>query len=82
MVMTKKILIMGLRATATAAGIHSWLSGFGAVGKVDLVRDGEATAPLAVIEMDITDGQAALIVSRIQRYWHDGALISACLLVH
>jgi len=78
----KKILLMGLSATATEAGIRSWLSGFGAVRKVDLVREGDATAPVAVIEMDITDGQAFLIVSRISSYWHDGSLVSARLLNH
>jgi hypothetical protein len=78
----KKILLMGLSATATETGIHSWLSGFGAVRKVDLVREGDATAPVAVIEMDISDGQAFLIVSRISRYWHDGSMVSARLLVH
>jgi len=78
----KKILLMGLSATATEAGIHSWLSGFGAVRKVYLVRDGEATAPVAVIEMEISDEQAFLIVSRISSYWHDGSMISARLLTH
>jgi hypothetical protein len=78
----KKILLMGLSATATEAGIHSWLSGFGAVRKVDLVREGNATAPVAVIEMDITDAQAFLIVSRISSYWHGGSLVSARLLSH
>jgi hypothetical protein len=78
----KKILLMGLSATATEAAIHSWLSGFGAVREVNLVREGDATAPVAVIEMDITDGQAFLIVSRISSYWHDGSLVSARLLSH
>lgn len=79
---TKKILLMGLSATATETGIHSWLSGFGAVRKVNLVREGDATAPLAIIEMDISDGEAFLIVSRISSHWHDGSLISARLLIH
>jgi hypothetical protein len=79
---TEKILLMGLSATVTEAGIHAWLSSFGAVRKVDLVREGDATAPLAVIEMDITDGQAFLIVSRISRYWHAGSVISARFLMH
>ena len=78
----KKILLMGLSPTATEAGIRSWLNGFGSVLNVDVVRDGDADAPIAVVRMDITDGQAAFIVSRIQRYWHDGSLISARLLIH
>jgi hypothetical protein len=78
----KKILLMGLSATATEAGIHAWLSSFAAVRKVDLVREGDPTTPLAVVEMDINDGQAFLIVSRISRYWHAGSVISARLLIH
>ncbi len=78
----KKILLMGLHSTATEAGIRSWLNGFGPVCKVDVVRDGDTEAPVAVVEMDITEAQAAFIVTRIQRYWHDGALISARLLIH
>ena len=78
----KKFLLMGLSPTVTEAGIRSWLNGFGPVCNVDVVRDGDADAPIAVVEMDISDGQAAFIVSRIQRYWHDGSLISARLLIH
>jgi hypothetical protein len=78
----KKILLVGLSATATEAGIRSWLSGFGAVHQVSLVREGDAAAPLAIIEMHITDGQAFAIVSRISNYWHDGSLVSAALLRH
>jgi hypothetical protein len=79
---SKNILLMGLRATASEAGVHSLLSAFGAVRKVALVRDGDPTAPVALVEMDINDGQAFLIVSRISRYWHDGSLVSARLLNH
>jgi hypothetical protein len=78
----KKILLMGLSATATEAGVRSWLSGFGSVLNVDFVREGDAKTPVAVIEMDITDGQAFLIVSRISSYWHDGSLVSARLMAH
>lgn len=78
----KKILLMGLSPTVTEAGIRSWLSGFGAVRTVELVREGDAAAPVAVIEMDISDGQAFFIESRICNYWHDGSLVSARLLNH
>ncbi len=78
----KKILLMGLSAAATEAGVRSWLGAYGAVVKVDLVREGDAKAPLAVIEVDISAGQAFLIVSRISSYWHDGSLVSARLLAH
>jgi hypothetical protein len=78
----KKILLMGLSPTATEAGIRSWLNGFGPVRNVDFVRDGDANAPLAVVEMDISDEQTFFILSRISSYWHDGALVSARLLIH
>jgi hypothetical protein len=78
----KKILLMGLSASATEATIRSWLSGYGQVKQVDLVRDGDVETPLAVVEMDISAGQAFLIVSRISSYWHDGSLVSARLLPH
>jgi RNA recognition motif len=61
----KKILLTGLSPTTTEAGVRSWLSGFGSVANVDLVRKGNANAPLAIIEMDITDELASFIVSRI-----------------
>ncbi len=78
----KRILLMGLNAAVTEAGVRSWLSAYGSVINVDFVREGDAKAPLALIEMDITAGQAFLIVSRISSYWHDGSLVSARLLVH
>ncbi len=76
----KRILLTGLSPTATEAGIRSWLSGFGPVVKVEIVHEGDATLPVALLDMDITDGQAFRIVSRISNYWHDGALVSARLL--
>lgn len=78
----KRILLMGLAPTATEAEIGSWLNGFGPVHNVVFVREGNAQAPVAIVEMDITDGHAAFIVSRVQSYWHDGSMISARLLLH
>jgi hypothetical protein len=78
----KKILLMGLSPTTTESGIRSWLSGYGLVNHVDLLREGDDHAPIAVVEMDISDGQAFFVVSRIQSYWHDGSLVSARLLIH
>jgi hypothetical protein len=79
---TKKSLLMSLSAPASETGIRSLLNDFGSVRKVDLVREGDPTAPIAVVEMDVSNGQAFLIVSRISRHWHDGSLISARLLNH
>lgn len=78
----KKVLLMGLGAEATEAGVRTWLSSFGPVGNISFVREGDAKAPLALVEMDISDGQAFFLVSRISNYWHDGSLISARLMTH
>lgn len=78
----KKILLIGLAPTATEAGIRSWLNGFGTVCNVALVREGNSMAPVAMVDIDISDAQATFIVSRIQNYWHDGSLVSAHLLLH
>ncbi len=77
----EEILLMGLSPTTTEAEVRTWLSSFGPVLSVDIVREGDAKAPVAVVEMDITDAQAFRIVSRISNYWHDGSLVSARLLV-
>lgn len=73
---------MGLSPATTEAEVRTWLSGFGKVSHVDLIREGNVQAPVAVVDMDISDGQAFFVVSRISSYWHDGALVSARLLPH
>jgi hypothetical protein len=78
----KKFLLTGLGAMANETGIRSWLNAYGPVCKVEFVREGDAKAPVALVEMDITDGQAANLVSRIQHYWHDGYLVSARSLIY
>jgi len=78
----KKILLMGLGPNTTEDGVRSWLSGFGTVIDVELVREGDSTAPVALVQMDITDAEAFFIVSRVCNYWHDGSLVSARLLNH
>jgi hypothetical protein len=78
----KKILLVGLGPNATEEAIRSWLSGFGSVIDVELVREGDAKAPVALIRMDISEAEAFFIVSRISNYWHEGSLVSARLLTH
>jgi hypothetical protein len=51
---------MGLGPTATEGGVRSWLSGFGPVHDVAFVRDGNAVPPLAIVEMDIANGQTGI----------------------
>ena len=79
---TKKILITGLGAAATEESIRSWLSRFGPVVRVDIIRDGDAAKPLAVVEMDIGEGAAAYLASRLSNCWYEGAIVGARLLHH
>ncbi|HEX8989888.1 MAG TPA: hypothetical protein VF816_18155 [Rhodocyclaceae bacterium] len=74
---TKTILLTGLGRTATENGIRDWMRNFGPVVQVDFVRDGDASAPLAMVQMDVSEAEAFFIVSRISGYWHDGSLVSA-----
>lgn len=79
---TKKILITGLAREATEESIAAWLGHFGPVKGVEIIRDGNAEAPVALVEMDIDDGAAAYLVSRLTDYWHEGQLVNARLLRH
>lgn len=78
----KRLLITGVNPTSTPDALASWLTRFGPVIGVNIVRDGDARAPIAIVDMDISDAQASFIVSRIANYWHDGALVSASWLMH
>lgn len=79
---TKKILITGLGATATEEGIHAWLSRFGKIEHVEIIRDGNPDDPVVLLEMAISDGAAAYLLSHLTDYWHEGKLVSARLLHH
>jgi hypothetical protein len=79
---TKVLLLTGLGATSTEDGVREWMRGFGPVRHVEFVRDGNPAAPVAVVEMEISEAQAFFIVSRISDYWHEGSLVSARLMVH
>jgi hypothetical protein len=73
---------MGLRSTVTEASILAWLAQYGPVSHVQVVRDGNAAAPVAVVVMAIGDQQAFQLAARITNYWHDGALLNARVLIH
>ena len=79
---TKKILITGLGAAATEESIRSWLGRFGQVVRVDIIRDGDADRPIAVVEMEIGEGAAAYLAFRLSDYGHDGDQVKARLLHH
>jgi hypothetical protein len=81
-VATKKILIMGLGADASEAAVRSRLDRFGRVVRVDIVREGSAANPSALVEMDISDKAAEYLVFRLNRFRHEDALVRARLLNH
>ncbi len=79
---TKRILITGLGTDASEQGIRSLLGQFGPVKRVEIIRQGNPDEPVALVEMHIGDGMVAHLESRLAGYWHEGSLISACLLMH
>lgn len=78
----KKLLITGFKPSTTEAEIHTWMKQFGPVQMVELIREGNSNAPLAVVYMEISDDQSFSLTSLISNYWHNGALITAHLLTH
>lgn len=78
----KKFLITGLSAGSTKEGLRSWLSYYGQIDRVEIIRDGNAADPVALLEMSISDGAAAFLLSHLVNYWHEGKLVTARLLPH
>lgn len=79
---TKFILLTGVSEQSTEDGIRKWMLQFGQVLHVEFIREGDAANRVAVVEMEISDAQAFFIVSRVSDYWHEGALVSARILIH
>lgn len=79
---TKKILITGIGGATTEESIHSWLGYFGSVLRVNIIRDGDAEHPVALVEMDISEGAVSFLVNRLSNYWHEGAVINAQRMNH
>ncbi len=79
---TRKLLITGLGASATEESIRSWLSRFGPVVQIQLIRDGDADHPVAIVEMEIGLGAAVYVVLRLSDSGHDGDQVTARLLEH
>lgn len=79
---TKKILLMGLRADIDEAGVRTFLDRFGPVTQVEIIREGNTNAPIALAEMNIDEGAAAYLVFYLTDYWHEGAKLTARLLHH
>ncbi len=79
---TKKILITGIGVDATEQDIRSLLGQFGPVDQIEIICEGSAEEPVALVEMDISDGQAFHLTQRITGYWHEGGVLSAHLMMH
>lgn len=77
---TRKLLITGFGRHVTEEGVRTWLGNYGPVLRIDIVRDGNAADPFVIAQMAIDDVAAAHLVSRLQGYWHEGAMIDVRLL--
>jgi hypothetical protein len=78
----KKILITGIGVDATEQGIRALLGQFGPVDQIEIICEGNPHEPVALAEMDLSDGQAFHLTQRITDYWHEDAVLSAHLLMH
>jgi len=79
---TKKFLLVGIGADSTEESIATWMSRFGPIQHVKIIRDGDPNDPVALLEMAIGDGAAAYLLSHLAGYWHEGRLLTARLLHH
>jgi hypothetical protein len=77
----KTIVITGAGSDVNEAQVRQELETLGPLVDVQIVRDGDPEKPLVLAVMDISDGAAAFIVSRIQKRWHNGRLITAHLML-
>ena len=78
----KKIMFSGLLPDVTEEAVRKSQEKVGPVHTVSIIKDGDASAPLVIVEMDISDVQAFQLTSRVTDYWHDGHMINARLLLH
>ena len=78
----KKIMFSVLLPDVTEEAVRKSLEKVGPVHTVSIIKDGDASAPLVIVEMDISDVQAFQLTSRVTDYWHDGHMINARLLLH
>ena len=75
-------MFSGLLPDVTEEAVRKSLEKVGPVHTVSIIKDGDASAPLVIVEMDISDVQAFQLTSRVTDYWHDGHMINARLLLH
>ena len=78
----KKIIFSGLLETVSEAGLRDALEKFGPVHALTIYREGDESAPIAIVEMAINDVQAFQLTTRVTNIWHDGHMVNARLLLH
>lgn len=79
----KTIMLSGLSPAVSEDGLRAALEkNFGAVAKIEIVRDGNPDQPLALVYMDIDDEAAFALQQRLSDIWHDGRRINARLMLH
>lgn len=78
----KKFLLLGIDADSNEENIGTWMSRFGPIQRVEIIRDGDPNSPVALLEMDISEGATAYLLSHLTDYWHEGRLLTARLLHH
>ncbi|WP_412479732.1 hypothetical protein [Azonexus sp. IMCC34839] len=78
----KKIMFTGLLPDVTEEAVRESLEKVGPVHSVSIIRDGDAAAPVVIVQMDISDALAFKLTSRVTDYWHNGHMINARLLLH
>lgn len=78
----KKIMFSGLPADISEEQIRSVLVKFGAIKQILIIKDGDPTQPMAIVEIDLSDSEAFNLTSRVTDIWHDGHRINAWLLLH
>jgi len=77
----KKILLTGFQPDINEEAVRRLLSDVGPISQITIVRDGDPTRPLVVAEMSISTAEAHLLTSRLADCWHDGARLTAHLLM-
>ena len=78
----KKIMFSGLSADVTESAIRESLQKLGPVHSILIIAEGDASSPVAIVEMSIDDIEAYKLISRVTDYWHNGHMINARLLLH
>lgn len=77
----KKILLSGVSADISEDAVRRELADLGPLAQVTIIRDGDPSRPMVMIELPISDAAAYLLVERLDNHWHDGQRISAHLLI-